>query len=107
MILDRGLVAPNVSPVAFIVSPDAASVSVNVSRKQALFAIPPADVREPLQLGLFAARLDPEAFARAVRGHWGIENRLHWVLDVVFRDDLAQLRSGHAPRAWRWSSTWR
>ena len=32
-----------------------------------------------------------------MRGHWGIENRLHWVLDVVFRDDLARLRTGHAP----------
>jgi predicted transposase YbfD/YdcC len=41
--------------------------------------------------------LDAGAFARAVRGHWGIENRLHWVLDVVFRDDLARLRTGHGP----------
>lgn len=46
---------------------------------------------------LSSAKLDPEAFARAARGHWGIENRLHWVLDVVFRDDLARLRSGHGP----------
>ena len=42
-----------------------------------------------------------EASARRLlelsRGHWGIENRLHWVLDVVFRDDLARLRSGHGP----------
>jgi predicted transposase YbfD/YdcC len=38
-----------------------------------------------------------ELFGRAVRGHWGIENRLHWVLDVVFREDLARLRSGNAP----------
>ena len=37
------------------------------------------------------------SFARAVRSHWGIENRLHWVLDVVFRDDLARLRTGHGP----------
>ena len=36
-------------------------------------------------------------FGRVVRGHWGIENRLHWVLDVVFREDLARLRSGNAP----------
>ena len=32
-----------------------------------------------------------------VRSHWGIENRLHWVLDVVFHDDLARLRTGHGP----------
>ncbi|MFL5334676.1 MAG: ISAs1 family transposase [Geminicoccaceae bacterium] len=41
--------------------------------------------------------LDAGALARAVRGHWGIENRLHWVLDVVFKDDLARLRTGHGP----------
>src|SRR4051794_90089 len=46
---------------------------------------------------LGSARLDAATFARAVRGHWGIENRLHWVLDVVFRDDLARLRTGHGP----------
>jgi predicted transposase YbfD/YdcC len=46
---------------------------------------------------LSSARLDAAAFAQAVRGHWGIENRLHWVLDVVLRDDLSRLRSGHAP----------
>jgi predicted transposase YbfD/YdcC len=46
---------------------------------------------------LASAKLDPAAFAHAARGHWGIENRLHWVLDVVFRDDLARLRTGHGP----------
>src|SRR4051812_12763708 len=46
---------------------------------------------------LSSATLDAASFALAVRAHWGIENRLHWVLDVVFRDDLARLRTGHGP----------
>jgi predicted transposase YbfD/YdcC len=32
---------------------------------------------------------------RAVRGHWGIENQLHWVLDIAFREDECRLRKGH------------
>ena len=47
---------------------------------------------------LGSAKLDADTFARAVRGHWGIENRLHWVLDVVFHDDLARLRTGFGPQ---------
>jgi predicted transposase YbfD/YdcC len=37
-----------------------------------------------------------EAFARAVRGHWGVENKLHWVLDVQMGEDSSRARSGHA-----------
>ena len=44
-----------------------------------------------------SALMGAAMFGRVVRGHWGIENRLHWVLDVVFREDLARLRSGNAP----------
>jgi predicted transposase YbfD/YdcC len=47
---------------------------------------------------LSSTKLDAKAFAAAVRAHWGIENRLHWVLDVVFHDDLARLRSLNGPQ---------
>jgi predicted transposase YbfD/YdcC len=45
-----------------------------------------------------SANLTAEQAAQAVRGHWGIENRLHWVLDVVFKDDQARLRTGHGAK---------
>lgn len=35
-------------------------------------------------------------FGKAVRAHWGIENGLHWVLDVAFREDDCRVRVGHA-----------
>lgn len=38
---------------------------------------------------------DAAFFALARRGHWGIENRLHWVLDVIFREDESRLHKGH------------
>ena len=46
---------------------------------------------------LCSAPLTAAQFARAVRAHWGIENRLHWVLDVVLHDDLMRLRTEHGP----------
>ena len=42
--------------------------------------------------------LDAKLFAHAVRCHWHVENRLHWVLDVVFHEDLNRLRSGAGPQ---------
>lgn len=40
--------------------------------------------------------LGVETFARAVRGHWGVENKLHWVLDVQMREDQSRARAGYA-----------
>lgn len=41
---------------------------------------------------------DAPGFANAARSHWGIENSLHWVLDVTFREDDCRVRKGHAPQ---------
>jgi predicted transposase YbfD/YdcC len=46
---------------------------------------------------LSSATLSAAQFAHAARAHWGVENRLHWVLDVVFHDDLMRLRTENGP----------
>jgi len=39
--------------------------------------------------------VEVETFGRAVRGHWGVENKLHWVMDVCFREDQSRARQGY------------
>lgn len=41
--------------------------------------------------------MNAKAFLKAKRSHWGIENRLHWVLDIAFREDMSRVRKDHAP----------
>jgi predicted transposase YbfD/YdcC len=47
---------------------------------------------------LSSARLPPEALAVAIRDHWRVENGLHWVLDVTFREDASRVRERNAAR---------
>src|SRR6516164_5028097 len=43
-------------------------------------------------------KAEPAALAAWVRGHWHIENKLHWVRDVTYQEDKSLVRTGNAPR---------
>jgi len=45
-----------------------------------------------------AAAADPDTLATWVRGHWQVENKLHWVRDVTYQEDKSLVRTGNAPR---------
>lgn len=44
-----------------------------------------------------SARYDAKHFAELIRGHWSIENNLHWQLDTQFGEDASQIHKGHSP----------
>ena len=46
---------------------------------------------------LSSLKMGVKRFARAVRGHWGIENQLHWSLDVTFAQDDSRISKGSSP----------
>jgi predicted transposase YbfD/YdcC len=54
-------------------------------------------VSEEIMYYLSSLPTKVKTFARAVRGHWGIENRLHWSLDVTFAEDQSRVRKDHGP----------
>jgi len=56
-----------------------------------------ASTRFQRRFYIASRKMSAAEFARAVRGHWAIENSLHWVLDVVFREDRARSRTAHGP----------
>jgi len=50
-----------------------------------------------VQFYLSSLACDAAAIGRAIRAHWGIENQLHWVLDVTFGEDDSRIRTGNSP----------
>jgi predicted transposase YbfD/YdcC len=53
---------------------------------------------EEVMFYLTSLPCDAVQIGRAIRTHWGIENSLHWVLDVTFDEDASRIRKGHSPQ---------
>ncbi len=51
-----------------------------------------------VQFYLTSLDCDAPKLGRAIRLHWGVENGLHWTLDVTFNEDACRVRTGHAPQ---------
>lgn len=58
---------------------------------------PGAKVERERRFYIASAAADAKALGLAIRGHWSIENGLHWVMDMVFRDDECRIRKHNAP----------
>ena len=64
------------------------------------------DGKESIEVRYYISSLtvDVKRFARAVRGHWGIENSCHWSLDLTFREDESRLRARNLREHFAWLS---
>jgi len=55
---------------------------------------------------LTVAQASHAQLAAIIRGHWGIEDRLHWVRDMAFDEDRSQVRTASGPASWPACATW-
>lgn len=69
-----------------------AVIQVTSSRTEALGGKVSQETRHYIS----SKKTDAETFNRYIRAHWGIENKLHWVLDVLFHEDNCRVRKGYA-----------
>lgn len=70
---------------------------VMVERVREIGAHPGAKIERETRFFITSRAADAAALSYAIRGHWGIENGLHWVMDMVFRDDECRIRKHNAP----------
>lgn len=70
---------------------DLRTITMTISERQVKGEEPKGEIRYYLGSKEGSAR----TYARYIRGHWGIENSLHWVLDMVFDEDRSRIRKGH------------
>ena len=59
---------------------------------------------ETIEVRYYISSLDVDVkqFARAIRGHWGIENTCHWTLDMTFREDESRIRERRLRENFAW-----
>ena len=79
--LDPDRAWPDLRSVALVEAERRVDGAVTVEARYYLSSLPP----------------DAAALGQAIRRHWEVENRLHWVLDVAYREDASRARTGHAP----------
>jgi predicted transposase YbfD/YdcC len=72
---------------------DLASVGMVQRQRQT-----PSGTTRATHYSLTSLRSHARQFAASVRDHWGIENRVHWLLDLAFREDESRVGQGHAAK---------
>jgi hypothetical protein len=88
------------SPSSLIASLSAAPTGLcppewTVGLPAALAAVPDPRARRGIRL---AHQAKPTHLANWIRGHWSIENKVHWVRDVTYDEDRSQIRTGTGPQ---------
>jgi len=77
---------------------DLRTISMVVSERQVLGEAATSEIR--YYIGSKSGKA--KEYARYIRGHWGIENSLHWVLDMVYDEDRSRTRKEHGPENLTW-----